>query len=236
MDTTEMLKILDGGELVSLLQNQPQLLTIKDKNERSLLHWSCLNGLHQYVKHLLTFPATVIDEPDDSGYTPLMLATLKGHIKLVKLLAQRGANVNHQNHQGHPCIQYACSKGWPDVMVYLLECGADVNARDKHGDTSIHRLASLGRIDMLSVFLRQPGLNVDAQNGEGNTALHVAAEDNVVVCAMLLVQAGASVSVENKRKWTPLDVCEPGLRRQITEHMEKKKTAAEAEPLGWVGF
>lgn len=237
MDTTEMLKIIDGGQLIELLQSQPTLLTTKDTCQRSLLHWCCLNGQHQYVEHLLSFAETAIDEADDSGYTPLMLATLKGHMMPIKLLIQRGANVNHQNTQGHPSLQYACSKGWPDVMVFLLECGANVNAKDTLGDTSLHRLASLGRIEMLSVFLCQPGLDVDAQNGLGCTALHVAAEDNVAVAAMMLVQAGASIEVENKAKLTPFDVSPPGLRRKITEWMENKNTAAAAPAtVGWVGF
>jgi len=86
-----------------------------------LLHWSALGGRNQLLEHLLTFPGVSVSLLDETYATPLILATLGGHFSTVKLLHERGADINHQNWQGHSALQYACSKGWKDVIC-LLRC------------------------------------------------------------------------------------------------------------------
>lgn len=220
METIEILKIADQDleQFETTIKSNPQLLIEKDKNQRTLLHWTALQGREHLVEHLLSFPETMIDEPDDTAATPLILATLKGNINIVTWLLDKGADVNHKNQQGHSPLQYACSKGFKDIVEYLLTHGADINIQDNRGDTSIHRLASLGRTEILSILLVhcvKP--NLELQNAEGNTALHIACEDDESSCALLLIQHKASVEIENKRKQTPLDLCKPGLRRAISD-------------------
>lgn len=222
METEEILKISDQDleKFETTIKLNPELLIAKDKNQRTLLHWTALQGREHLVEHLLTFPATdsVIDEPDDTAASPLILATLKGNIHIVTWLLEKGADINHKNQQGHSPLQYACSKGFKDIVEYLLAHGADINIQDNRGDTSIHRLASLGRTEILSMLLAhcvKPDLGI--QNAEGNTALHIACEDDESACALLLIEHKANVNIENKRKQTPLDLCKPGLRRAISD-------------------
>lgn len=222
MDTKEILKISDQDleQFETTIRLNPQLLITKDNNQRTLLHWTALQGREHLVEHLLTFPETnsVVDEPDDTAATPLILATLKGNINIVKWLLDKGADVNHKNQQGHSPLQYACSKGYKDIVEYLLSHGANINIQDNRGDTSIHRLVSLGRTEILSMLLGhcvEPDLGL--QNSEGNTALHIACEDDESTCALLLIEHKASVEVENKKKQMPLDLCKPGLRRAISD-------------------
>lgn len=215
-----MLKIVnqDLYAFEEALVANPVLPSLKDKNERSLLHWTALNGLEHHVEHLLALNSLNIESQDDTAATPLILATLKGNENIVKMLVEKGANINVQNWQGHSPLQYACSRGWQDIVIYLLDMGADINVKDKRGDTSIHRLASLGRSELLKIFLNKCTPNLNAQNAEGNTALHIACEDNEVACALLLVENKADLSILNKAEQTPLDLCKPGgLRRTLTE-------------------
>ena len=80
--------------------------------------------------------------------------------------------MNFKNAQGHSPFQYACSKGYKDIVEFLLENGADPNIRDNRNDTPLHRLASIGRVEILKLLLESGGkLNLDAQNREGNTPL-----------------------------------------------------------------
>lgn len=219
METNAMLKLieLEDAALEDKLEASPELLNQRDTNERTILHWACLNGRQQLVEYLLSRPIE-IDATDDVNATPLILAVLKGNLNVVQLLLQKNANINHQNAQGHSPLQYACSKGWSDVVATLLKHGADVNIRDKRGDTCLHRLASLGRVELIKVLLNKiPKPNLDAQNAEGNTALHIACEDDEVSSALLLLDHGASVDIENRDKKSPFDLAKPGLRRQINE-------------------
>lgn len=219
MDTTKQLELLnlDIDTFKDEIADSPELLTQSDDNQRSLLHWACLNGREQHVDFLLT-TAPEINATDDTDATPLILAVLKGNANIVKALLDQGANINHTNGQGHSSLQYACSKGWSDVVALLLDRGADVNIRDRRGDTSLHRLASLGRLELLRTLLgRSPKPLLDVQNAEGNTPMHIACEDNEVSCALLLLDHGASVDIVNKDEKSPFDLAKPGLRKVINE-------------------
>lgn len=109
---------------------------------------------------------------DDTKATPLILATLKGSLPCVKFLVEKGADVNAKNMQGHSAFQYACSKGYKDIVEYLLTVGVDPNIRDNRNDVPLHRLASLGRTEIMKVLFDWKGqVDVNAQNKEGSTPL-----------------------------------------------------------------
>lgn len=67
------------------------------------------------VEELLKRTPEQLEATDDTNATPLVLATLGGHLSTVRMLVARGANVNHKNWQGHSALQYACSKGHFEV-------------------------------------------------------------------------------------------------------------------------
>lgn len=229
----------DYHVLEEMILSNPKILTTKDdvralgkagnfffkflfffssQSQRLLLHWAALGGRARLLEAILSRPdAPDVDIRDDTENTPLILAVLKGSLDCVKLLVARGAQVNVKNAQGHSPIQYACSKGHKDVLEFLLTSKADPNVGDFRQDTPLHRLASLGRVEILKMLLDWPGLtlNLDAQNKEGNTPLHIAAEDDQNQVAMMLVEKGARVDVQNKEKKTVLDIRSVGLKRQI---------------------
>lgn len=220
----------DANVLDTTLTEQPDALTARDANQRSLLHWAALRGRRAHVELLLdllrkTANTDVIDAPDDTGTTPLICATLKGDATICGWLLEAGANVNARTEQGHSPLQYACSKGWADCFELFLGGGADLAVRDRRGDSALHRLAALGRVEMLRRVLveaktKAPTL-VDGQNAEGDTALHIACQDGEATCALLLVEFGASVELENREKRTAVDLAAPALRRSLTERQSK---------------
>lgn len=58
------------------------------------------------------------------------------------------------------------------IVALLLEMKANVNIKDNRSDTSLHRLVSLGRLELLETLLKNdPKPKVDVQNSEGNTPL-----------------------------------------------------------------
>lgn len=222
METQEILEIVeqDFNIFETTIADNPKLLTATDKNQRYILHWAAVQGRERVAELLLKFENPPINELDDTQTSPLILATLKGNLNIVKMLVEKGADINQRNWQGHSSIQYACSKGWKDVVEYLLEKGVDVNVVDNRGDSSLHRLASLGRIEILEMFLKY-NPNVNCQNSEGNTPLHIACEDNEATVVLALVQHGADTEIMNKDKKLALDLCKPGLRRSVSEKITK---------------
>ncbi|XP_055684752.1 26S proteasome non-ATPase regulatory subunit 10-like [Lutzomyia longipalpis] len=222
MDSLELYSLAqqDYHELEILLSEKPDLVKKKDKNERSLLHWAALAGREQLVAQLLASGTTFLNDGDDTNATPQILATLGGHLNVLKLLVSKGANIADKNWHGHTSLQYACSKGHRDIVEYLLELGADVNVRDDRNDTCLHRLASTGRCDILEMLLKCPQkIDLNAQNAEGDTPLHIACQEKQLECVARLVEHGASVHILNKEKKSPLEYCPPRVRQEILEKL-----------------
>lgn len=63
------------------------------------------------------------------GRTPLHLAALQGHMKLVKLLENSGADVNAADEHGMAPLHKAAVQGHADTVQELLAHGARIDAK-----------------------------------------------------------------------------------------------------------
>ena len=83
---------------------------------------------------------------EDHEYTALSAACMAGNLEIVKLLAENGADTNHQNSMGYTPLLYCFSRMTETTNVYenkniclsiaevLLQHGADINYYH-HGKT-----------------------------------------------------------------------------------------------------
>jgi ankyrin repeat protein len=86
------------------------------------------------------------DVQDDDGNTPLMPAAYQGHAETVRLLIQRGADVNLPNKRNQAPVAGAVFKGEDAVVRLLIEAGADLDA----GTPSARDTATMfDRLDLL---------------------------------------------------------------------------------------
>jgi ankyrin repeat protein len=171
-----------------------------------------------------------------AGYGALHIAVRRGDIELIRLLLARGANPNARITQGSPGrrvsadivlgaetigatpLWLAASLGHTDIMRLLAAKGADP-AIDKDGATPL--MAAIGNsepraLDVINVLL-ELGVDVNAQDEAGNTALHIAATRGFTGVAQALVDNGARPDIKNHRGQTPLALAlsasgEPGGR------------------------
>ena len=80
------------------------------------------------VKILIDYGANV-HAINNSGHTALMLAAIRGHKGVVRILIENGASLDTRNEVagGWRAITYATSIGHKGVVRILIEDGADVN-------------------------------------------------------------------------------------------------------------
>lgn len=123
-----------------------------------LYHASAL-GMDDIVSHLLEDssggenPSTSLDEIDWSFHgIPLQAAARSGHLTTVKLLLERGANINVQGVEFGTALQAALTFGHLGVAKFLIDKGADINARcDKFG-TVLETASLSGNMDAVNLL------------------------------------------------------------------------------------
>lgn len=81
---------------------------------------------------------TDVNEPDKDGETALMHAAFWGYAKVVKLLIEKGADVNKQiPYYGFTALMKAAEEGHNEVVKLLIEKGAIIDQKDMAGWTAM---------------------------------------------------------------------------------------------------
>lgn len=125
---------------------------------------------------LLAESGAEIDERDDGGYTPLMLAAVSHHPEMISFLLSKGADVNAATSWGATALTRAAQDGDANVVTLLLSNGADVNAREYDGYTSLSRASMNGHSQIVRMLLAK-GADTSVSTKHGHTALTLAQEN-----------------------------------------------------------
>ncbi|KAF3048998.1 hypothetical protein E8E11_010082 [Didymella keratinophila] len=146
------------------------------------------------------------------GLLPIFVAVKFADLPIIRMLVQHGADVNVRGPGNLDTLQVlfkALSARDEDSIVsivdYLLAKGADGLALYSDGKTLLHRAVSgsSDRSEVLKLLLKN-GLEVNAKDGEGNTALHLAAHNGLTRSAKCLLDAHADTTIVDSSKRTPL--------------------------------
>ncbi len=118
------------------------------------LHWTALNGNLETMNVLLYAGATTEPLTRVGRYTPLHLASSRGHAAVVSRLLEAGSKAGLATDTGVQPIHLAAQAGSADAVKALIDRGADVNARDAtHGRTPLVLAVSQNRIDAMKVLI-----------------------------------------------------------------------------------
>jgi ankyrin repeat protein len=128
----------------------------------SALHWTALNGDLKTMNVLLIAGATTEPLTRVGRYTPLHLASSRGHAPAVVRLLDAGSKPGAVTDTGVQPLHLAAQAGSPEAITALLAKGADVNAKDStHGRTPLVFAASQNRLEAMKVLIAK-GADVKA--------------------------------------------------------------------------
>lgn len=185
--------------------------SVDDRNMTALFH-AAAGGHLDCVKVLLTYGADAKIR-SESGATPLMIATERGHVEIIKALVLEGFHtgvarkmyVNHSNDIALTPLHQAASLGNIETAAFLIEHGASCRNTDDRGNTPLILACLRKQYAIVDMCLQiSDGQHVvNRANHNGMTPLYYAITNNDTDLVKLLGKHGAKIDVlfSNYRIW-----------------------------------
>jgi 26S proteasome non-ATPase regulatory subunit 10 len=178
-----------------------------------------LQKLHQAVREsnvdeaqsILRANPRLAGEQDEAGWSAVHIAASIGCLPMVRLLLQppdgslSSALVNSQTKGGQTALHYASSRGHLEVTNLLLSQPGIKDLQDRQGWTPLHRASALGHADIITSLIAAFPSDIDLIDAEGNTALHVAVQEQHPSAIKAILEAGAAKTKRNQEDKLPVD-------------------------------
>lgn len=114
----------------------------------------------------------LIDEVNDKGETPLLIATHENFIDIAKQLIDAGADINVQDQISDSPYLYAGAQGKTEILAYMLDKQVpDQQKVNRFGGNALIPAAEKGHLDNVKLLLKDGRSDIDHQNNYGYTAL-----------------------------------------------------------------
>lgn len=115
---------------------------------------ACEIGDGKTVSNLLSATPELLNQSNQNGWSPLVVACFHQHIDVARDLIERGADVNHANRKGTSVLMYAKTKMMApgvdnfELLDLLLSRGAAIHHRDMAGKTILDYVKGCGNPDL----------------------------------------------------------------------------------------
>ncbi|KKP06190.1 hypothetical protein THAR02_01703 [Trichoderma harzianum] len=170
------------------------------REPQPLLYHCAFDGSTSMAKLLLENGAAV-DVTLQTGQfgNALQMASSEGHIEMMQLLLDHGAQVNIQGGYYGTALNAACARSFSDdaipIIRLLLERGADVNIGGGEFGFPLQAVCarSIPEAGILAQILLDHGADVNARGGEYGTALQAACVHSPTT-VQLLLDHGADIN------------------------------------------
>ncbi|XP_074811309.1 palmitoyltransferase ZDHHC13 [Natator depressus] len=178
-----------------------------DKENVTLLHWAAINNRLDLVKFYISKGAVVDQLGGDLNSTPLHWAIRQGHLSMVILLLNCGADPTLIDGEGYSSIHLAVVFQHMPIIAYLISKGQSVDTTDFSGQTPLMLSAQkvIGPEPTGFLLKFNPSLSA-VDKIQKNTALHWAVTAGNVNAVELLLDARSSLDIKNVKGDTPLDL------------------------------
>jgi ankyrin repeat protein len=179
----------------------------KDNNGRLPLHNAVNHASSEPIVQLLLqhFPDSV-NERNVNGRTALHSAAFKGHLPLVNLLLENGADMEIENNLGEIPLDYAVYSGSePIVQLLLQQSPRTIKARAKNGETLLHCAVREGHLSIMKLLLMTEPTLLEAADNTDETALFLAVSMGRKESIEFLLQHGCQLTLRDIDGAAPWD-------------------------------
>jgi ankyrin repeat protein len=110
-----------------------------------------------------------------TGFAPVEIAARSGHIAVIQVLIEFGADIHETGKGGSPPLVSAAAAGQVDCLAYIVsELGANLRQCDLQGQSALHVAVRLPEPLSCIHYLLRAGIDTKIVNNKGLTAIQVA--------------------------------------------------------------
>lgn len=201
---TEM-PVVGDGEKIAAFQENLHLNTMDNSmhSYNSVCHEEITTADHSISGDTTAQESTVsgrqtlIDEHADA--TPsdesLINAAIIGDLAEIKILLNKGGNINAKDEHGHTLLMYATENGDTDIAKYLISNGVNVNTQDDVTGFSPLILAGRDGRTEIARLLIESGADAQMTTFYGESAVYFATRNGKFDTAEILKSAGSDALI-----------------------------------------
>jgi ankyrin repeat protein len=169
------------------------------------------------------YAGTDIDQSDEFGNIPLLLAVEKGHIGVLELLIKHEANLEVSDPDGFTPLIMSAELNHPELLQLLLDAEADIEAEDKAERTALD-WAIIMQSTEAETILREN----NAPSGAEKSFI-AAIQTNNIDAVKALLEKGADVNEPAYTTKTPLHYASHSRNKEILKLMMTEGADLEAK-------
>ena len=147
---------------------------------------------------LHVYAGTDIDQEDEFGNYPLLLAVERGYLDIVDLFITHEADLDVEDQDGFTAVIMAAEQDHADVLQLLIDSGADLAVEDKAERTALDWAIIMQSADAEEILRDN-----DAPSGAEKSFI-AAIQTNNIVAVQSLLDGGADVNEPAYTSKTPL--------------------------------
>ncbi|KAK6167937.1 hypothetical protein SNE40_021860 [Patella caerulea] len=186
-------------------------LDVVNKNNCSLLHYSCKSGITKTVKFLVNEVKLDVNCKDVNGSTPATYCAVSNinPIYKLKFLSSKGCKLDVVDNDKHSLLHVSGFSGTTETVKYCVnEIRLDVYQNNINGATPIHACAvsNTNPVDKLK-FLLSKGCKLDVENHRCSLLQFSCRQGTTKAVEFLVNEIGLDITHKNINGVTPAMCC-----------------------------
>jgi ankyrin repeat protein len=156
------------------------------------------------------------------GANSAFYAIFSGFPEVMKVMLDRGQDVNEKIEQGMTLLHGAAVLGTEEMLDFLIENGAEVNIKGEGGETPLYFAAVQGKLQIVKRLLEKGADTSIRLKGAEKTALHEATLRGFGDVVELLLESGADADTKDCFGKTPLQYAVHYGHKDIADLLKEK--------------
>ena len=196
------------GKSISMFTERPE------KPGAVPLYHAARLGFRDLAEHLIAKHPEHVNASGGEEVTPMHAAACKGHVNILSLLLDKGAELDGSGDYGETPLHRAVNNQKLKAVQFLLDRGANINARNSGGYVPLIFAVQYESVEFARMLLERGARTNENENNIRQAPLHFAVQEGKIQAVRLLLEHGADVNVLDKSGRIPSQYAD---QQEITE-------------------